>query len=120
MTSYFIINKISYKEENKISVNILETKKEGDKTIYNVSSKGWGLIKATVTVENGEIISIDITDKSGETQWSELEKNDYVNKAIEYQDNIDSLDAVSGSTFSSDGIKNIIKKILESELNNEK
>lgn len=120
MTSYFIINKISYKEENKMPVNILETKKEGDKTIYNVSSKGWGLIKATVTVENGEIISIDITDKSGETQWSELEKNDYVNKAIEYQDNIDSLDAVSGSTFSSDGIKNIIKKILESELNNEK
>ena len=120
MTSYFIINKISYKEENKLPVNILETKKEGDKTIYNVSSKGWGLIKATVTVENGEIISIDITDKSGETQWSELEKNDYVNKAIEYQDNIDSLDAVSGSTISSDGIKNIIKKILESELNNDK
>ena len=97
-------------------VIITDTKKEGNKTIYNVSSKGWGLIKAEVEVVDKRIKSIIITDKSGETQWNELEKENYIYKVITNQDDIDKLDAISGSTYSSDALKNIVKKVLSEEL----
>ena len=107
------------KNEADEKVKIVEKKSEGNKTIYSVTSKAWGVIKADVEVVNGEIISINITDSSGETQWSEIEKNDYVNKVVSSQKDIDNLDAVSGSTISSNGIKNIVKKVLSEVINNE-
>lgn len=100
-------------------VTIVEVKNEGNKKIYSVTSKGWGVIKANVEVVDGEIKSIIITDSSGETQWSEIEKNNYIYQVIDNQKDIDNLDAVSGSTVSSNGLKNIVKKIMEEELKNE-
>ena len=64
-----------------------------------------------------KIISIIVTDSKGETQWSEIEKNNYIYKVVSNQENIDDLDAVSGSTFSSDALKNMVKKVMEEELN---
>ena len=63
------------KNEADEKVKIVETKTEGNKTIYSVTSKAWGVIKADVEVVNGEIKSIIVTDSSGETQWNEIEKN---------------------------------------------
>jgi len=100
-------------------VTIVEVKEEGNKKIYEVTSKGWGVIKATVEVVDKEIKSIVVTDSSGETQWNEIEKNNYVQEVIINQHNIDELDAVSGSTVTSNGLKNIVKKIMEEELKNE-
>ena len=60
-----------------------------------------------------KIISIIVTDSKGETQWSEIEKNNYIYKVVSNQENIDDLDAVSGSTFSSDALKNMVKKVME-------
>ena len=37
-------------------------------------------------------------------------------KVITNQDDIDKLDAISGSTYSSDALKNIVKKVLSEEL----
>lgn len=108
----------SNKVEASDKVKILEKTTDGNKIIYSVTSKGWGLVKATVEVVDNEIKSIIVTDSSGETQWSEIEKNNYIYEAIINQDNIDDLDAVSGSTISSNAIKNIIRKIL-SEVENE-
>lgn len=109
----------SNKTEADEKVKIVETKTEGNKTIYSVTSKAWGVIKADVEVVDGEIKSIIITDSSGETQWNEIEKNNYVYKAITNQKDIDNLDAVSGSTISSNGIKNIVRKVLSEVNNNE-
>lgn len=106
----------SVKNETDEKVKIIETKTEGNKTIYSVTSKAWGVIKANVEVIDGEIKSIIITDSSGETQWNEIEKNNYVYEVIANQKDIDNLDAVSGSTISSNGIKNIVRKVL-SEVN---
>lgn len=109
----------SNKTEADEKVKIIETKEEGNKTIYSVTSKAWGVIKADVEVVEGEIKSIIITDSSGETQWNELEKNNYIYQAVTNQKDIDNLDAVSGSTISSNGIKNIVRKILSEVNNNE-
>lgn len=103
--------------DNKVTIEKIS--EEGTKKIYSVTSKGWGLLKADVEVVNNEITSINITDSKGETQWNEIEKNDYVNKVIESQNDIDNLDAVSGSTISSNALKNIVKKIMEEEIKNE-
>ena len=45
----------------------------------------------------------------------EVENANYLNKIIENQNNIDNLDAVSGSTKTSNGLKNIVKAITEEE-----
>ncbi len=100
-------------------VKIVKKEKKDNETIYSVTSKAWGIIKADVKVVDGKIENISITDSSGETQWNEIEKNDYINKIIERQDDIDNVDAISGSTYTSDGLKNIVKKIIESELEDE-
>ena len=73
----------TFKEGNKEleNVKILDTKKENNQTKYTISSKGWGLISN--------------------------------------QNDIDNLDAVSGSTKTSNGLKNIVKKVNE-EIKNEK
>ncbi len=98
-------------------VKIDNVKVDGDKKVYSVSSKGWGVVKADVEVVDKKIISIIVTDSKGETQWSEIEKNNYIYKVVSNQENIDDLDAVSGSTFSSDALKNMVKKVMEEELN---
>ncbi len=124
ITILLIINIISNINNNKTNgiddvgnkVKIIEIKKDGNKKIYNVTSKGWGTIKAEVEVVDKEIKSIIVTDKKDETQWNELEKVDYIYKVITNQKDINKLDAVSGSTFSSEAIKNIIKKVLSEEL----
>lgn len=99
------------------SVEIIEVKEDGNKKIYTVSSKGWGIIKATVDVVDKEIKSIIVTDSSTETQWNEIEKANYILEVINNQKNINDLDAVSGSTKSSDALKNIVRKIIEEENN---
>ena len=43
----------------------------------------------------------------------------YIDKVIANQKDIDTLDALSGSTYSSNGLKNIVRKIMEEELKNE-
>lgn len=111
----------TFKEGNKEleNVKILDTKKENNQTKYTISSKGWGLIKAEVIVLDKNIKSIVIIDSSGETQWSEIENANYIYKIISNQNDIDNLDAVSGSTKTSNGLKNIVKKVNE-EIKNEK
>lgn len=116
-----IISNVNNSKNNTVDdvgnkVTIIETKKDGDKTTYVVTSKGWGVIKAEVEVVNKEIKSIIVTDKSGETQWNEIEKENYIYKVITNQKDINNLDAVSGSTFSSNALKNIVKKVLSEEL----
>lgn len=112
-------NKKGSTSEINNKVTIVEVKEEGNKKIYSVTSKAWGVIKADVEVIDGSIKSIIITDSSGETQWNEIEKNNYIYKVIANQNNIENLDAISGSTFSSEGLKNIVRKIMEEELKNE-
>lgn len=109
----FKVNKEVLSKDNKdnLNVDIIDIKDNGNTKTYNVSSKGWGVIKASIEVSDDKIISILITDSSSETQWNEIEKVNYLDDLIKNQDDIDSLDAVSGSTRTSNGLKNMIKKV---------
>lgn len=116
IVSYINNNKVDNIDDVGNKVTIIETRKEGNKTIYSVSAKGWGVIKADVEVVDKEIKSIIVTDNSGETQWNELVKENYIYRVITHQKDINNLDAISGSTFSSEALKNIVKKVLSEEL----
>ena len=49
--------------------------------------------------------------KTNDYLKNEIEKVNYLDDLIKNQDDIDSLDAVSGSTRTSNGLKNMIKKV---------
>lgn len=111
-STYFVIyNKLSNKDSSS-TTEILNVKEDGNNTIYTVKAKGWSLITADVTVSNKKIIEISVTDSSGETKWSEIEDYKYIDKLIDNQDDINSLDAVSGCTKSSNGLKDIVNAVL--------
>lgn len=107
----FIINKNLNKDDS--SVKILNVIKSEDSYVYEMSSKAWGVITANVTIKDGVVISVDIVNSSSETKWSHIVSNDYINKIINGQDNLDSLDAISGVTITSDGLKEMVKKVIE-------
>jgi len=111
-TYYIINNALNNKEENK-NTNIINTEKLSNKTIYTVTSKGWNLITAEVTVENKKITDINVTNNDGETKWNDIENANYLDKLITNQNKIDTLDGISGCTYTVDGLKNIIKVVME-------
>lgn len=91
---------------------IIEVKKSGSKTICDVTQVGFhGLIKATITIDNNNIIDINITSQE-ESYWSEVEANGYLDKLISNQDNLDKVDTISGATITSNALKSMIKKTL--------
>ncbi len=109
--SFVIINNI--KKEDKSNVRIINVEKSGDNYIYEMSAKGWGTITANVTINDGVVTSINIINSAAETKWQEIEKNDYINKLINGQSNLNNVDAVSGATVTSDALKEMIKKVIE-------
>ncbi|HOO67853.1 MAG TPA: RnfABCDGE type electron transport complex subunit D [Bacilli bacterium] len=117
---YFAItNRIANGNESNNNTEVINTKEEDTTKVYTVTAKGWSLLEADVTVENNQIVSIDVTDYSGETKWDKIESADYINQLIVNQEYIDNLDAVSGATYTSTGLKNIVKQVLEEVNGNE-
>lgn len=107
----FIINNNVNREES--NVKILNITKEEESYIYNMSSKAWGVITANVYIKDGIVTNIDIINSDSETKWINIVNGNYINKIIENQNNLDSLDTISGVTITCDGLKEMIKKALE-------
>ena len=94
-------------------VKIIDITTTANKTIYNVTSKGFkGLIKAELVIENNNIINITIIEQH-ESYWDEIENNDYINKLIEEQDAIREVDTISGVTVSSQALKLMVITVLD-------
>ncbi len=112
--SLFIGNDIKdnkVKPDQSFKINNIDT--EGSKTIYDVSQKGFhGFITAIITIENDKVTNINIT-KQEETYWSEIENQDYLNKLINNQSNLNNADTISGATISSNALKSMINKVLK-------
>ncbi len=86
-----------------------EDKKSGT---FTGSARGYGgQVNATVVIENGVITSITVEGKKEtERYWFKAKK--IVTKMVNAQ--TWDVDAVSGATYSSDGIRNAVKQALES------
>ncbi len=90
---------------------ILETINNGNSTEYIVSQKGFsGKMKIKVTVSNNKITNFEIIELKDSYKDKVLE-TDYINNLITNQENLDSVDTVSGATITSNAFKNIFKEI---------
>lgn len=112
--TYYIINSNKQDKEtidNSFKVN--NTVNVGKNTIYSVTYKGYhGDISADITMNNDKIIDINVT-KQNENVWSMVESNNYLNKIVENQDNLNNLDAISGATFTSNYLKEMASYTLQ-------
>ncbi|EWM54229.1 FMN-binding protein [Ruminococcus flavefaciens] len=75
-----------------------------------------GETKVTVTVENGEITDISIDSYKDDQQFFSRAENSVISEILGFQ-SVD-VDAVSGATFSSNGIKEAVANALGMEFTN--
>ena len=106
-----------YKTGNK--ENIIEEPKQETITQtenpneYIVEEKGFsGNIKLKVTFTENRITNIEVLEQN-DSYFNKLEEENYINRIIENQEYIKELDTISGATFSSNGVKTAITKLLE-------
>ena len=87
---------------------------------FNVSQKGYGgRIKAEVIFENDKIISIKITSHhETPNRYQLVIDEDYLNKLINNQNDLENLDTVSSATVTSNALKKMIINVLEYEKSN--
>ena len=91
--------------------DITETVIDEQTKEYVVTNKGFqGDIKLKVTVTNKQITNIEVLEQT-DSFFNKIEEANYINLIIENQNNLDGLDAVSGATFSSNGVKGAVQKV---------
>lgn len=111
---------ISNRLDNSVSTsevdpNFTVTNKEviDGNNIYYVTSRGFNgkkSIKSKITMNNNNIINIEILSTS-ESYYKMIEDANYIDKLITNQNSLDSLDTVSGATYTSSYLKELIEKI---------
>lgn len=97
------------------SFHILEKKKNGMQTEYLVTGKGFGgnnSYKVKIIFQNDYIMNIEVLDHK-ETYFDLVENNNYINKIITNQKNLENLDTVSGATYSSKFLKELVEKTIK-------
>ena len=104
-----IINEEKQENYQMISkTDINETTQE-----YIIKNKGFqGDIKLKVIITNNQITSIEVLEQN-DSYFHMLEENNYINNIIQNQTNIKNIDTISGATYSSNGIKEAVTKLLE-------
>lgn len=117
LISLCLCYKISYDlkhPSNNNSYNIISIDSKDNRTVYTVSEKGHGgLIKAKITFLNNKIINFEILENNETASYYQKIKNEkYIDKLISNQDDIDSVDTISGATVSSSAIKSMIKNTI--------
>lgn len=92
--------------------NIISKTNKDNSTIYEVSGRGYAgnnSIKLKITFTDNNISNIEIL-KSSDTYIKMIKDNNYLTSIIEKQNDLESLNAVSGCTYSSTYIKEIVEK----------
>ena len=98
-------------QQEPVEQDITETIIDEQTKEYVVTNKGFqGDIKLKVTVTNNQITNIVVLEQT-DSFFNKIEEANYINLIIENQNNLDGLDAVSGATFSSNGVKGAVQKV---------
>ena len=112
-----ISNKIDYNpnanEDPNFTVTSTETLNKDN--IYYVTSRGFNgkkSIKSKITMNNNNIISIEILSTS-DSYYKIVEESNYIDNLITNQNSLDNLDTVSGATYTSAYLKELVEKIKE-------
>lgn len=114
MISIFISTKVLNKEPDD-NFSILSKTKNGNITTYEVMGRGYAgknSLKLKIVFNNSNITNIELL-KSNETYTSIVKDNKYLDKIINNQDNLDNLDTISGCTYTTGYLKEIVSKTIE-------
>lgn len=92
-----------------------ETVTENGKTTVTVQVKGLADMTVEVTIENGEITEMVVTDHSETASIGGelIEDGEFINLIIENQADLDSVDAEAGATLTSDALIEAARAALE-------
>lgn len=113
--SSFIIEKNIITKPLDDTYEILSKEKVGNKTTYEVKGRGYagkGSIKLQIVFTDNNITNIEVLS-SHETYTNMIYENNYLNKIINNQNNLDNLDTISGCTYTSKYLKEIVEKTKE-------
>ncbi len=111
----FVIGKNIITKPLDDTYEILSKVKEGNTTTYEVKGKGYAgncSIKLRIIFTNNNISNIEVIS-SHETYTNMIYDNNYLNKIISNQNNLDNLDTISGCTYTSKYLKEIVEKTKE-------
>lgn len=112
---FIVSNKVDYNPNSNSDQNfkVTDVEKNGSQTIYYVTSRGYTgktSIKSKITMQNNNIINLEIISNK-ESYYKMIVDADFINKIVDNQNNLDSVDAVSGATYTSDYLKELVMKI---------
>lgn len=95
--------------------DIISKTKNGNITVYIATQKGYnGLIKGEVKIENGKVLSYTILEQNETSdRYQLIIDNDYINKLVTEQSNIDSVDTISSATVTSKALKKLLHNVME-------
>ena len=113
--SSFIISKNITNKPLDDTYKIISKEKLGNTTVYEVSGIGYAgknSIKLKIVFEENEITSIEVIG-SHETYIDMIYDNNYLDKIIDNQNNLDDLDTISSCTYTSKYLKEIVEKTKE-------
>ncbi|HHW69347.1 MAG TPA: FMN-binding protein [Tenericutes bacterium] len=106
--------------ETDPNFNIISKDVSNNKISYVVTQKGYvGNIKASVTVDDGKIIDFKVIEQN-ESFYSKIESDDYINTLIKGQDNLESIDTLSGVTVTSSALKRLLINTIKDYKNGSK
>ncbi len=94
---------------------VIEQKTIGNQVIYKVSQKGnGGPITCEVAIKDGKITNLKVLEHNETPSYYALvEKENYVQKLIQNQNQLSELDTVSGATISSNALKKLVIHTLQ-------
>ena len=96
------------KEKKDTNFNIVEKTKEGNKTTYIVTQKGYSsTIKAKIIIENKKVSELTILEQN-DSFYQKVEDDNFIEKIKENPE----ADTVSGATVTSTAIKTMLKNTL--------
>lgn len=111
----FVIGSKIHNKEIDDSYKIISKQKDNNTTTYQVSGRGYtgsNSIKLKIVFKEDDIIKIEVIE-SNETYMKMIFNNDYLEKIISNQDNLDDLNTISGCTYTSKYIKEIVDKTMK-------
>lgn len=94
---------------------IISKEKNNNEIVYVVAQKGYGgNIKAEVKISDDKVIKFKIlSNHETKDRYQLVIDNDYLNKIINHQNNLDNLDTISSATVTSTALKKIIINVME-------
>jgi len=101
-------NGTDFKEDNNSNFQVMSSKEENGKIIYEVRQQSFGgNLDLKITFENAIIESITVIEQS-DSYFNLIIDNNYIQKLIENQQRLDNVDSISGATISSDSLRKAV------------